>query len=470
MFPTQRTVRGAALAMSAALGLGGAVAPATLAPATFASVARAQNHTPISSPNLPGVLTEHADERRLRLEVLAQSGDYTLMALGGVSSLQDLQVRLVALSVEGCPVATMLLSPAQLTVSMSDEGYLELSIHQRLNIERGYMVEVINTRTGETASREFVPEYGATLEELTASRQNIFFPDIPGLPPAVIIDANPTPEVSARSTPSPSASEDQPHPTAAPAPSTTDSPEPKVPRASEPVNPTPGLSPQPEVSNLPVENPGEQSRDSDRLLVHPRPAPPQPEEAREATLTISTAELKGSAELQAINVSLQNVRESALGYDVMVFEMPPSGAAVGSPLDTVHVSPNQVHGGSFMTDLKVPGTSLVGGKRYRVVVVGGDSEEELRLLATASFAVSIIQRSTADNSFNPSQAPSAPGTVTVSDAQRPEYAPVENVSVGTWGWVTAPRISVLPVQSTLLRLNPVQSVREQVASEGPPRR
>ena len=77
MFPTQRTVRGAALAMSAALGLGGAVAPATLAPATFASVARAQNHTPISSPNLPGVLTEHADERRLRLEVLAQSGDYT---------------------------------------------------------------------------------------------------------------------------------------------------------------------------------------------------------------------------------------------------------------------------------------------------------------------------------------------------------------------------------------------------------
>ena len=194
--------------------------------------------------------------------------------------------------------------------------------------------------------------------------------------------------------------------------------------------------------------------------MHPRPAPPQPEEAREATLTISTAELKGSAELQAINVSLQNVRESALGYDVMVFEMPPSGAAVGSPLDTVHVSPNQVHGGSFMTDLKVPGTSLVGG----------NSEEELRLLATASFAVSIIQRSTADNSFNPSQAPSAPGTVTVSDAQRPEYAPVENVSVGTWGWVTAPRISVLPVQSTLLRLNPVQSVREQVASEGPPRR
>ena len=42
MFSTQRTARGAALVASAALGLGGSVAPATLAPATFASAAHAQ--------------------------------------------------------------------------------------------------------------------------------------------------------------------------------------------------------------------------------------------------------------------------------------------------------------------------------------------------------------------------------------------------------------------------------------------
>ena len=52
MFSTQRTARGAALVASAALGLGGSVAPATLAPATFASAAHAQTQqTP--KPELP---------------------------------------------------------------------------------------------------------------------------------------------------------------------------------------------------------------------------------------------------------------------------------------------------------------------------------------------------------------------------------------------------------------------------------
>ena len=47
---------------------------------------------------------------------------------------------------------------------------------------------------------------------------------------------------------------------------------------------------------------------------------------------------------------------------------------------------------SFSTDLKVPGTALNPGKRYRVVVVGGDSTEELQLTATTAFGVSVIQR------------------------------------------------------------------------------
>ena len=88
----------------------------------------------------------------------------------------------------------------------------------------------------------------------------------------------------------------------------------------------------------------------------------------------------------------RNVAESGLGYDVMVFEMPADGGAVGSPLATTHVSPQQVADASFSADLKVPGTSLNAGKRYRVVVVGGNSTEELQLMATSAFGVSVIQR------------------------------------------------------------------------------
>ena len=52
MFSTQRSCRGAALVASAALGLGGSVAPATLAPATFASAAHAQTQQS-EKPELP---------------------------------------------------------------------------------------------------------------------------------------------------------------------------------------------------------------------------------------------------------------------------------------------------------------------------------------------------------------------------------------------------------------------------------
>lgn len=117
-----------------------------------------------------------------------------------------------------------------------------------------------------------------------------------------------------------------------------------------------------------------------------------PAETREATLEISTAELRGSDELQSISVRAKNVAESGLGYDVMVFEMPADGGAVGSPLATTHVSPQQVADASFSADLKLPGTSLNAGKRYRVVVVGGDSTDELKLMATSAFGVSVIQR------------------------------------------------------------------------------
>ena len=68
-----------------------------------------------------------------------------------------------------------------------------------------------------------------------------------------------------------------------------------------------------------------------------------PAETREATLEISTAELRGSDELQPISVRARNVAESGLGYDVMVFEMPADGGAVGSPLATTHVSLSLIH-------------------------------------------------------------------------------------------------------------------------------
>lgn len=56
--------------------------------------------------------------------------------------------------------------------------------------------------------------------------------------------------------------------------------------------------------------------------------------------------------------------------------------------------------------MKVPGTSLVGGKRYRVVAVGGESPDELRLVATSAFSVSIIQRaSSADSTADANNQP-----------------------------------------------------------------
>ncbi|WP_049354530.1 hypothetical protein [Rothia mucilaginosa] len=389
MFSTQRTARGAALVASAALGLGGSVAPATLAPATFASAAHAQTQQ-TEKPELPIAVATDVVSHDITLDLVAQSKDYTLLSLTGVTSLENLKVRLVAISVDDGPVAAMTVPASQMTASLNDEGALEVSIHQRLNVEQPYMVEVLNLRTNDTVSVEFMPEHGVTVDEILASRQNIFFPDTPGVPRANRAEANPAPEVSLSPSASPSAAKDSPHPTVAPAPS-------EAPSASQSVSARPSASASASASANASASasasddaaPAEVTED--RLLVHSR-SDQAPAETREATLEISTAELRGSDELQPISVRARNVAESGLGYDVMVFEMPADGGAVGSPLATTHVSPQQVTDASFSADLKVPGTSLHAGKRYRVVVVGGDSTEELKLMATSAFGVSVIQR------------------------------------------------------------------------------
>ncbi|MFW7366020.1 MAG: propanediol dehydratase, partial [Rothia mucilaginosa] len=190
MFSTQRTARGAALVASAALGLGGSVAPATLAPATFASAAHAQTQqTP--KPELPIAVAADVVSHDITLDLVAQSNDYTLLSLTGVTSLENLRVRLSAISVEDGVVATMTVPAAQMTASKNEEGNIELSIHQRLNVEQPYMVEIENLSNGETVSVEFMPEYGVTVDEIMASSQNIFFPDTPGVPRANRVEANP---------------------------------------------------------------------------------------------------------------------------------------------------------------------------------------------------------------------------------------------------------------------------------------
>lgn len=394
MFSTQRTARGAALVASAALGLGGSVAPATLAPATFASAAHAQTQqTP--KPELPIAVAADVVSHDFTLNLVAQSNDYTLLSLTGVTSLENLRVRLVAISVDDGIVAAMTVPASQMTASLNDEGALEISIHQRLNVEQPYMVEVQNLSTKDAISVEFMPEQGATVDEILASRQNIFFPDTPGVPRANRVEANPAPEVSLSPSASPSAAKDSPRPTVAPAPS-------EAPSASQSALARPSASASASASvsaSASASASASSSTDDaapaevteDRLLVHSR-SDQAPAETREATLEISTAELRGSDELQPISVRVRNVAESGLGYDVMVFEMPADGGAVGSPLATTHVSPQQVIDASFSADLKVPGTSLHAGKRYRVVVVGGDSTEELKLMATSAFGVSVIQR------------------------------------------------------------------------------
>ena len=388
MFSTQRTARGAALVASAALGLGGSVAPATLAPATFASAAHAQTQqTP--KPELPIAVATDVVSHDITLDLVAQSNDYTLLSLTGVTSLENLRVRLVAISVDDGIVAAMTVPASQMTASLNDEGALEVSIHQRLNVEQPYMVEVLNLRTNDTVSVEFMPEHGVTVDEILASRQNIFFPDTPGVPRANRAEANPAPEVSLSPSASPSTAKDSPHPTVAPAPSV-------APSASQSVSARPSASASASASanasaSASATDAAPAEVTEDRLLVHSR-SDQAPAETREATLEISTAELRGSDELQPISVRARNVAESGLGYDVMVFEMPADGGAVGSPLATTHVSPQQVTDASFSADLKVPGTSLHAGKRYRVVVVGGDSTEELQLMATSAFGVSVIQR------------------------------------------------------------------------------
>lgn len=394
MFSTQRSCRGAALVASAALGLGGSVAPATLAPATFASAAHAQTRqTP--KPELPIAVAADVVSHDITLDLVAQSNDYTLLSLTGVTSLENLRVRLSAISVEDGVVATMTVPAAQMTASKNEEGNIELSIHQRLNVEQPYMVEIENLSNGETVSVEFMPEYGVTVDEIMASSQNIFFPDTPGVPRANRVEANPAPEVSLSPSASPSAAKDSPRPTVAPVPSEAPSASQKVsarPSASASASASVSASASASASVSSSTNdaaPAEVTED--RLLVHSR-SDRAPAETREATLEISTAELRGSDELQPISVRARNVAESGLGYDVMVFEMPADGGAVGSPLATTHVSPQQVTDASFSADLKVPGTSLNAGKRYRVVVVGGDSTEELKLMATSTFGVSVIQR------------------------------------------------------------------------------
>ena len=386
MFSMQRSCRGAALVASAALGLGGSVAPATLAPATFASAAYAQTQQ-TEKPELPIAVATDVVSHDITLDLVAQSKDYTLLSMTGVTSLENLKVRLVAISVDDGPVAAMAVPASQMTASLNDEGALEVSIHQRLNVEQPYMVEVLNLRTNDTVSVEFMPEHGVTVDEILASRQNIFFPDTPGVPRANRVEANPAPEVSLSPRASPSAAKDSPRPTVAPAPSV-------APSASQSVSVRPSASASASASDSASASAADAAPaevTEDRLLVHSR-SDQAPAETREATLEISTAELRGSDELQPISVRARNVAESGLGYDVMVFEMPADGGAVGSPLATTHVSPQQVTDASFSADLKVPGTSLHAGKRYRVVVVGGDSTEELQLMATSAFGVSVIQR------------------------------------------------------------------------------
>ena len=421
MFSTQRTARGAALVASAALGLGGSVAPATLAPATFASAAHAQTQqTP--KPELPIAVAADMVSHDITLDLVAQSNDYTLLSLTGVTSLENLRVRLVAISVDDGIVAAMTVPASQMTASLNDEGALEVSIHQRLNVEQPYMVEVQNLSTKDAISVEFMPEQGATVDEILASRQNIFFPDTPGVPRANRVEANPTPEVSLSPSASPSGAKDSPRPTVAPAPS-------EAPSASQKVSARPSASASASASvsasasasasvSSSTDDAAPAEVTEDRLLVHSR-SDRAPAETREATLEISTAELRGSDELQPISVRARNVAESGLGYDVMVFEMPADGGAVGSPLATTHVSPQQVTDASFSADLKVPGTSLHAGKRYRVVVVGGNSTEELQLMATSAFGVSVIQRAVpVDRAPKPTNTVVHPQVPVISDANQ----------------------------------------------------
>lgn len=421
MFSTQRTARGAALVASATLGLGGALAPATLAPATFAPVAYAQTQQP-EKPELPLAVATDVVQHSISLVLLAQTGDYTLLQIGGVNSLDQVKVRLSAISVEDGVVATMTVPAAQMTASKNEEGNIELSIHQRLNVEQPYMVEIENLSNGETVSVEFMPEYGVTVDEIMASSQNIFFPDTPGVPRANRVEANPAPEVSLSPSASPSAAKDSPRPTVAPVPSEAPSASQKVsarPSASASASASVSASASASASVSSSTNdaaPAEVTED--RLLVHSR-SDRAPAETREATLEISTAELRGSDELQPISVRARNVAESGLGYDVMVFEMPADGGAVGSPLATTHVSPQQVTDASFSADLKVPGTSLNAGKRYRVVVVGGNSTEELQLMATSAFGVSVIQRAVpVDPAPKPTNTVVHPQVPMISDANQ----------------------------------------------------
>lgn len=421
MFSTQRTARGAALVASATLGLGGALAPATLAPATFAPVAYAQTQQP-EKPELPIAVATDVVQHSISLVLLAQTGDYTLLQIGGVNSLDQVKVRLSAISVEDGVVATMTVPAAQMTASKNEEGNIELSIHQRLNVEQPYMVEIENLSNGETVSVEFMPEYGVTVDEIMASTQNIFFPDTPGVPRTNRAEANPTPEVSASPSASPSAAKDSPRPTVAPAPSVAPSASQKVsarPSASASASASVSVSASESASaSSSTDDAAPAEVTEDRLLVHSR-SDRAPAETREATLEISTAELRGSDELQPISVRARNVAESGLGYDVMVFEMPADGGAVGSPLATTHVSPQQVTDASFSADLKVPGTSLNAGKRYRVVVVGGNSTEELKLMATSAFGVSVIQRAVpVDPAPKPTNTVVHPQVPMISDANQ----------------------------------------------------
>lgn len=403
MFTTQRTARGAALVASAALGLGGALAPATLAPASFVSSAHAQPHGATPSANTPEPHATNVDV--FIMDLLGQSEDYILIGLGGVKSLDHVQVRLVAVTMEGLEVASMVVPASQLTVSKNDEGYLDVSIHQRLNIEQAYMVEVTDLQTGNSSFVELSPEYGESVEGLLASRQNLFFPDTPGVQRAPIDAVSPVPHPVPNPEPSKDEREERPQPTAAPAPAPVTS-ESASPAPSAAASEKPGDVEEPRSSESTTDVSDTPKPEGDRILVHNRSSNQVPAETREAILEISTAELRGSSDLQTIRTRVKNVGESSLGYDVMVFEMPADGGAVGAPLATTHVSPEQVRDGAFSADLKVPGTSLVGGKRYRVVAVGGESPDELRLVATSAFSVSIIQRaSSADSTADANNQP-----------------------------------------------------------------
>ncbi len=58
-----------------------------------------------------------------------------------------------------------------------------MSIHQRLNVEQPYMVEIENLSNGKLSPSEFMPEHGVTVDEILASPSGYFLPRHPRCSP-----------------------------------------------------------------------------------------------------------------------------------------------------------------------------------------------------------------------------------------------------------------------------------------------